>query len=386
MKRLNLGAGDIAIPGFEARDAKTGDTLWPLPDAPETCDEIRASHVLEHFGHTQVLDVLKGWVKVLKPGGLLKIAVPDLKFIAEQYLSGTSELPLQGYLMGGQVDRHDFHKAVFDAEMLSQLLRQAGLVAVKRWKSEIADCATLPVSLNLCGYKPPQAWPKVSAVISMPRLGFNDFWACAYQELAALGIPLRKMTGAYWDRDLAIGLQGALDDDEPEWILTADYDTVFTRHQVLDLLSIATRYPHADAIAPIQAARHHDSPLFTVRLPGGRIVQEMDREQIVQGELLKVESAHFGLTLIRAAKLKALAKPWFSRKFDEQGTYGDSGCDPDVHFWRQWKAAGNTLYTALRVPVGHCELMVRWPNLNLDTTFQRPSEFWKTGTPDDIWR
>lgn len=386
MKKLNLGAGEFAIAGYEARDAKTGDVLWPLPDADASCDEIRASHVLEHFAHGQVAGVLAEWVRALKPGGQLKIAVPDLRFIAGQYLSGGSELPLQGYLMGGQTDRHDFHKAVFDAEMLAQLLRQAGLVAIKRWKSEIADCASLPVSLNLCGFKTPEAWPKVSAVISMPRLGFNDFWACAYQELAALNIPLRKMTGAYWDRDLSFGLQGALDDDDPEWILTADYDTVFTRHQVRDLLSIATRYPHADAIAPIQAARHHDSPLFTVRAPDGRIVHEVERDMIVQGELLKVESAHFGLTLIRAAKLKALAKPWFSRKYDEQGWYGEAGCDPDVNFWRQWKAAGNTLYTALRVPVGHCELMVRWPNLNLDTTFQRPSEFWKTGTPDDIWR
>lgn len=383
--RLNLGAGDSVVEGYEPRDGARGDVLHPLPEADGSVDEIRASHVLEHFGHREVAAVVAGWVAKLKPGGALKIAVPDLRAIAEQYLAGT-EAPVQGYLMGGQTDERDFHKACFDYEALAHLMRDAGLVAIKRWKSEIEDCASLPISLNLCGFKPPAAWPKVAAVISMPRLGFNDFWACAYQELGALRIPLRKMTGAYWDRDLAIGIQGALDDEDPEWILTADYDTVFNRHQVRDLLSVASRYPHADAIAPLQTARHHDSPLFTARLPDGQILQNIDRDQIVAGEVMKVESAHFGLTLLRASKLRALAKPWFSRKFDENGAYGDNGCDPDVNFWRQWKAAGNTLYVALRVPVGHCELMVRWPDLNLEATFQRPSEFWKTGAPANLWR
>lgn len=383
--KLNLGAADTVIEGFEPRDGARGDVLFPLPDEDGSVDEIRASHVLEHFPHGEVQAVINGWVRALKPGGVLKVAVPDLRAIAEQYLEGT-ELPIQGYLMGGQTDSRDFHKAVFDFEALAGALRAAGLVAVKRWKSEIHDCAALPISLNLCGVKPPPAWPKVAAVISMPRLGFNDFWACAYQELNAVGIPLRKMTGAYWDRDLAIGMQGALDDEDPEWILTADYDTVFTRHQVRDLLSIATRYPHADAIAPLQTARHHDAPLFTARLPDGQLVQNVDRAQIAEGEIMKVESAHFGLTLLRSSKLRALPKPWFSRKFDENGAYGDNGCDPDVNFWRHWKAAGNTLYVALRVPVGHCELMVRWPDQNLEATFQRPSEFWKAGAPGNLWR
>ena len=214
MVRLNLGAGDSPLADWTNLDGRHGDVIYPLGTAfPDgSVDEIRASHVLEHFPHAETAAVLKDWVRALKPGGLLRLAVPDLRIVAEQYLAGAM-VPTEGYLMGGQVDALDFHKSAFDAAKLSGLLRAAGLIGIKRWESELKDCASLPVSLNLAGHKPPAIWPKVAAVISMPRLGFNDFWACAYQELGALGIPLRKMTGAYWDRDLALGIQGALDDE-----------------------------------------------------------------------------------------------------------------------------------------------------------------------------
>lgn len=390
MVKLNLGSGARALDGYINIDAgNTGGvdvtSVYPLFYDDGSVDEIRASHVLEHFAHATIGAVVADWVRALKPGGTLKIAVPDFGVIAQAYAGGAA-VNVQGYVMGGQVDALDYHKTLFDEHALRGALQAAGLISIRRWKSEMEDCAALPVSLNLAATKPPAVWPKVAAVISMPRLGFNDFWACAYQELAALNIPLAKVTGAYWDRDLSLGIERELKSEAPEWILTCDYDTVFTRHQVRDLLSVAARYPHADAIAPLQTARHHGSPMFTARTADGALVREMDRDLLAGGEVMKAETAHFGLTLLRAEKLRALRKPWFDRKFDSSGGFGDDGCDPDIQFWRHWKAAGNTLYVALRVPVGHCELMVRWPDQNLETAFQRPSEFWEGGPPDNLWR
>lgn len=201
-----------------------------------------------------------------------------------------------------------------------------------------------------------------------------------------MSIPLRKVTGAYWDRDLAMGIEGILADESPDWVLTCDYDTVFTRYQVQSLLDVAMRYPHADAIAPLQTARHHAAPMFTCRGENGALVGEISREALERGEVIRAETAHFGLTLLKASKLREMQKPWFPRTFDESGAYGDGGRDPDVAFWHNWKAAGNSLYVALRVPVGHCELMVRWPDRNLEMALQRPAEFWKEGPPENVWR
>lgn len=384
--KLNIGNGWIEYPGYEGIDIKRGQNAAELGSNRwltkclgdgATVDEIRASHVLEHFPHAQILDVLREWVRVLKPGGVLKIAVPDLKIIAEQYLAG-AQLNVQGYLMGGQVDQDDFHKTIFDEEVLSESLREAGLIGIRRWTDEIEDCSHLPISLNLCGTKPYTEWPKAAAVISMPRLGFNDFWDCCVSYLKAF-MPVRRITGAYWDANLIQAIEESLELYDPEWILTADYDSIFDAQQIMGLLDLAVRHPEADAIAPIQTARWHDRPMWTVKGEDGAYVKQVKREDL-QGELMASESAHFGLTLLRASKLKALPKPWMQRR------YGDEQRDPDVDFWHNWKLAGSTLFTALRIPIGHCELMVRWPNVNLEATHQKPADYFKSGPPENVWR
>jgi len=382
-KKVNVGCGDYEIPGFLGLDAKRGDSIFPLE--AEGLSEIRASHCLEHFPATQIESVIADWVRALEPGGTLKIAVPDFRILAQQYLA-EAELPFQSYVMGAQADELDYHKSLFDERTLASLLRDAGLVCIRRWKSEIDDCAALPISLNLAGTKP-CPMPKVSGVISVPRLGFNDFWSCAYAHLSTLGIKLRKSGGAYWERDLAVGIEEVLSQDDPEFVLTCDYDSIFDSTQVRDLIDLGRRYPHADAIAPIQPARHHNRPIFTAQDADGKLIQQISRDQLVNGEIMKARTAHFGLTLFRASKLKTLPKPWMQRKYDVDGGYhGDGAMDPDVQFWESWANAGNTLYMALRVPIGHADLTIRWPNQDLEAVIQTPGDYWKQGAPTNLWR
>lgn len=377
--KLNLGDGGVEIDGYTGRDIVRGEEIAELPYDDNSIEEIRASHCLEHFAHGDVPRVLAEWVRVLQPGGLLKVAVPDFGVLAEQYRAG-AELPFQAYIMGGQTSSVDFHRSLFDFESLSEAMRDAGLVGITRWHGGGEDCASLPISLNLCGTKQRASYPKIVAHISMPRLGFNDFWACAFKELSALHIPLKKLTGAYWDHVLECGIRETLDEGAAEWILTLDYDTVFTRDQLLGLIETAIQRPHIDALAPIQSARHEPRPLFTVADTGGQKITKMKRADLQAGAVIAADSAHFGMTLIKAEKLRQMPQPWFKRM------HGDAACDPDVQFWRAWKAAGNSLYVALRVPVGHCELMVRWPGRNLMATYQLPQEFTKHGPPDDVWQ
>ena len=81
--RLNLGAGDTKLPGYIAVDRKNGQEVYPLAYEDNSVDEIYASHILEHFGLNEILKVLQNWVSKLKPGGLMKIAVPDFQKITE---------------------------------------------------------------------------------------------------------------------------------------------------------------------------------------------------------------------------------------------------------------------------------------------------------------
>ncbi len=160
--RLNLGSGKMEIPGYTNIDRKDGKEAYPLDCPDESADVIRASHILEHFGFREVHNVVRDWVRVLKPGGLLKIGVPDFEYIIRQYQTN-GQFPWPAYLFGGQGDENDFHKVPFIERDLTNLLKECGLDKITRWTSEISDCAALPVSLNLQGIKPKQAEAKPAA-------------------------------------------------------------------------------------------------------------------------------------------------------------------------------------------------------------------------------
>ena len=78
MLKLNIGAGSTIISGFTPIDRKLGSEAYPLSYPDNSVDEIRASHILEHFSFAHAQQALKEWTRVLKPGGRIRIAVPDL--------------------------------------------------------------------------------------------------------------------------------------------------------------------------------------------------------------------------------------------------------------------------------------------------------------------
>lgn len=387
--KLNLGAGDNFIPGYISVDRKIGTEVYPLDetDFPDgTIEEIRASHVLEHFPHRQIAAILAHWVAKLKPGGLLKVAVPDFERIARQYLDGR-QINVEGFLMGGQVDENDFHKAVFDEESLTDALLSVGLTDIRRWDAETADCSALEISLNLCATKPVLIAPgsfNVSAVMSVPRLGFTDNFYCATHALAPLKIRLRTHSGAYWGQGLERAIEQTIVEDKSDAILTLDYDTVFTKANVATLMRLMLTHPEADAIAPLQAGRGINSPLMTVQLPDGVSPERVPRS-FFAADLVKAKTAHFGLTLIRVSALADLPKPWLWAKPAADGTWGEGRTDDDIYFWREWEKAGKSLYLATRVVVGHLELMVRWPARDFSVIHQRAPDFFKDGAPKGVW-
>jgi SAM-dependent methyltransferase len=381
--KLDLGAGDASPEGFTPLGRAHGSEIFPLPYADGTVDEIRASHVLEHYPFRQVPEIVAEWVRVLKCGGKLRIAVPDLAEISRRYLAGEQQ-PTEAFIVGGQVDDSDYHKAVFDRDKLRQLLAGAGLALVRPWTSELADCAAYPISLNLEGTKPFQSEIKVSAAMSVPRLGFMDNFGCAIDALLPLGIKLRRQGGAFWGQALTNCMERILDEDMPDAILTLDYDTVFTIANVAHLMQLMIVHPEADAIAPLQSSRHLPTALFTKKGEDGDAIARIDRD-LMQPDLMPISTAHFGLTLIRADKLRALPKPWFLPVPGADGAWHEGHVDEDINFWVQWEKAGNSLHLANHVVIGHLEVMARWPGKDLQTIYQSMRDFNTSGPPAEIW-
>lgn len=137
--KLNLGCGDIRIPGYLGVDIQEKNAADIIDDVATlsqfgdgTADEIYACHILEHFGRHHYMDVLRTWWRVLRNEGVLRVAVPDFGACFLHYQErGLDELI--GLLYGGQRDEYDFHQIVFDQTTLTKALNNAGFADVQPW-------------------------------------------------------------------------------------------------------------------------------------------------------------------------------------------------------------------------------------------------------------
>ena len=93
MNKLNIGCGDRFAKGWTNIDFHSSDAsvtrvniLRGLPYPEASFDVVYSSHVLEHFPRDTAGRMLKEMHRVLKPGGLVRVVVPDLEQTCREYL------------------------------------------------------------------------------------------------------------------------------------------------------------------------------------------------------------------------------------------------------------------------------------------------------------
>lgn len=93
MRLINIGCGATFHPDWVNVDAapaspevRAHDLDKPLPFPDSHFRAVYASHVLEHFDPDGGLRLLRECHRVLEPGGVARIVVPDLEAIARTYL------------------------------------------------------------------------------------------------------------------------------------------------------------------------------------------------------------------------------------------------------------------------------------------------------------
>jgi predicted SAM-dependent methyltransferase len=134
---LNVGCGEsfhAAWTNVDFRAASPAviahDLRQPLPFADASFSAVYSSHVLEHFSSAFAPVFLAECRRLLKPGGVLRIVVPDLETIARLYLEN-----LQGALAGDgrAAARHEW----LTLELLDQMVREeSGGEVLKHWMRE----------------------------------------------------------------------------------------------------------------------------------------------------------------------------------------------------------------------------------------------------------
>lgn len=148
--KINLGCGDRPLPGFLNVDSRNipgiecpntwAEDLSCFPD--NSADYIYACHLLEHIPREKTFVTLCEWNRVLKKGGILRVAVPDWDAMIKVYQQ-TSDLENRlNYLFGGRDYEGNTHYRVFNFPMLRTLLYEAGFKRITRynwWETEHAD-------------------------------------------------------------------------------------------------------------------------------------------------------------------------------------------------------------------------------------------------------
>lgn len=170
--KLNLGCGDKILPGYvnvdvvEARAGKAPDVLCDLreltPFADDCADEVMSVHVVEHFWRWEVEDVLKEWVRVLKPGGKFIVECPNLQAACEAFLAdpdARSAPDKRGqttmWVFYGDPQWKDplmVHRWGYTPNSLGQLLRSVGLVDVRQEPAQYK--LREPRDMRVVGFKP----------------------------------------------------------------------------------------------------------------------------------------------------------------------------------------------------------------------------------------
>lgn len=143
--KLHLGCGKrnlgkdwihIDLADFPHIDYKTSISDLPMFSL-ESVDEIYCCHALEYLGKFEAEYALREWYRVLKKGGILRLAVPDFEGIIKVYekYGDIEHKGILGPLFGcmQQNDKTIYHKTVYDFNRLKKLLGLIGFKNVKKY-------------------------------------------------------------------------------------------------------------------------------------------------------------------------------------------------------------------------------------------------------------
>ena len=126
--KLAIGERGPGSDGWVTYDLVGADStgfMWNITGYREV-EEIRCVHALEHVERAMVLPTLLEWHRILRPGGVLTVEVPDLEYVCRFVLDGTGPDWGLAMLYGTQEDEGQFHRTGFTRQGLRDALVAGG--------------------------------------------------------------------------------------------------------------------------------------------------------------------------------------------------------------------------------------------------------------------
>jgi predicted SAM-dependent methyltransferase len=147
VKRLNWGCGTWPQPGWinsDIRDHPDVDIVCDirdgLPIESASLDYIVSIHALPEIPYQDLVPTLRELKRVLKPGGTLRLALPDLDRGIQAYLDGDAgyfHIPDEdAHTLGGklavQMSWYGYSRSLFTVDFIEELLGKAEFSSVVR--------------------------------------------------------------------------------------------------------------------------------------------------------------------------------------------------------------------------------------------------------------
>lgn len=109
------------------------DLAFGIPLNDNAVDFVYSSHFLEHLFLKDAQALLKESWRVLKPGGVVRVSVPDLAYAVKIYNLGQKREMLENYFFVNDDDSYYArHKYMYDFSILSEELKKAGFKIINQ--------------------------------------------------------------------------------------------------------------------------------------------------------------------------------------------------------------------------------------------------------------
>jgi predicted SAM-dependent methyltransferase len=155
IKRFNWGCGSHVLAGWINSDVKEGrgidvscDIRQGLPIDDDSIDYAVSVHALQELGYADLVPALMELRRVLKPGGVLRLALPDLRKGIHAYMHrhddyfnvDNTEVKSRGGRFIVHMLWYGSSKSLFTVDFIEELLLKAGFVQVVECECRRTEC------------------------------------------------------------------------------------------------------------------------------------------------------------------------------------------------------------------------------------------------------
>ena len=119
-----------------------------FPYADSTFDYVFSTHLLEHLYPQQANFCINETFRVLKREGVVRIVVPDLDRIVQNYDSQHPDIFLEAIFEEKQKHIRNKHHWLYNKTSLTRLLKESGFPKIYRCKFQVGNCADLTLIDN----------------------------------------------------------------------------------------------------------------------------------------------------------------------------------------------------------------------------------------------